>query len=224
MILEGMLWCAKPMVHGAVVDVCATWREGPHLEEERAKALFSEAWARYNAASQELPEEPTLGGRLNIRLASLTLEFVRALEAAGFGQAEAIRVTREVAWRLYRRWASIPKAWGRLVGRGASERMNRTVRAFLRFPFSEPSYRWDVSERDGVVCLDVRRCPVADFFVREEVGEVCAGTWCRLDYPLAEYWGGRYERDGTLSEGDEACHMRWISDDAEQVNDRRTGR
>ena len=94
--------------------------------------------------------------------------------------------------------------------------MNHRVRAFLRFPFAEPAYRWKVWTQKGVVHLDVRRCHVAEFFMGEEAGDVCAGTWCTVDYPLAEYWGGRYERDGTLAEGDEVCRMRWISEDAAQ--------
>ncbi|MFQ5537816.1 MAG: L-2-amino-thiazoline-4-carboxylic acid hydrolase [Gemmatimonadota bacterium] len=216
MIAEVLLRSAKPLVRAAVIDVCTTAGDGPRMALGDAERVFREAWARHRARTHELPKEGTVGGRLNVRLASLTLEFMRTLEATGYERSEAVRLTREIAWRLYRRWASIPRAWGRMRGGSRTNRMNHMLRAFLRFPFSEPSYRWDLSSRSGVAHLDVYRCPVADFFIHEGAGDVCAGTWCTLDYPLAEYWGGRYERDGTIAVGDKVCRMRWIAEEPEQ--------
>ncbi len=216
MIAEVLLRCAKPMIRKTVLDVCGSWENGPRLARREADGLFRDAWTRHRAVFHALPRQPTMGGHLNVGLASLTLEFVRTLQVAGYGKSEAVPITREIAWRLYRRWASIPRAWGRLVGGSPTGRMYQMVSAFLRFPFSEPAYRWEVWERAGVVHLDVHRCPVAAFFLGEEAGDICAGTWCTLDYPLAEYWGGRYERDGTLAQGDDVCRMRWISEDAPQ--------
>lgn len=211
MIEETLLRLVKPVLRAAVMDVCTSGDGGRPLSHEKAEALFGEVWTRHRAVSRGLPREPTLGGRLNVRLASLTLECVRALQAMGYESEEAVAMTASIAWSVYRKGASIPRAWGRLVGRSPASRMDHMVRAFLRFPFSEPSYRWEVQRRMGTVHLDVRRCPVADFFVGEDAGEICARTWCTLDYPLAEYWGGRYERDGTLAEGDAVCRMRWIT-------------
>lgn len=212
MIVQALLHLAKPMVRTTVIRACVSADGAGRMSRADAQAVFREAWARQRGASGSLPAEPTIGGQLNVRLASLTLEFLRTLEAHGYEREVAVQLVTSVAWRVYRAWGSIPKAWGRVTARTAATRMDHMVRAFLRFPFSEPAYRWDVWERDGTVHLDVCRCPVAEFFVGEGAGDICASTWCTLDYKLAEYWGGRYERDGTLAEGDAVCQMRWISD------------
>lgn len=212
MVAELLVYLMKPMVRASMSRAFVSQDPERAMSPASARAVCREAWARHRRAAASLPSEPTIGGRLNVRLASVTLEYVRTLEAHGYEREVAVRLVASAAWRLYRMWGSIPRAWDRLLRRPAETRMSRMVRAFLRFPFSEPAYRWDVRERDGTVHLDIRRCPVAEFFVAEGAGDICARTWCRLDYPLAEYWGGRYERDGTLAEGDAVCRMRWITD------------
>lgn len=216
MTMDGALvWLSKPLIRAVSVRELAeepeeAGRPGPRMSRRDARRIFRNAWSRYAEAAGDLPHQPTLGSRLNVRLASLTLELVRAMEAHGLDRETAIRHMRSLAWVLYRRWATVPKAWGLLRGSTPLSKMEHMVRAFLRFPFSRPGYDWSVSNEEGVVRLDIVRCPVADFFLSEGAGDVCAATWCTLDYPLGEFWGGRYERDGTLASGDPACHMRWI--------------
>ena len=53
------------------------------------------------------------------------------------------------------------------------------------------------------------RCPVADYLTSNGAGDLCVGTWCNLDYPLARMWGGELERHGTLAGGAKRCDFRF---------------
>jgi ubiquinone biosynthesis protein len=55
---------------------------------------------------------------------------------------------------------------------------------------------------------------VAAFFIGQDAAELCVRTWCALDYPLAQKWGGRLERSGTLAMGMKHCDFRWHIDPA----------
>jgi hypothetical protein len=53
------------------------------------------------------------------------------------------------------------------------------------------------------------RCPVADYLGQRDAADLCASSWCNLDYALAEMWGARLERSGTLVSGDACCDFRF---------------
>jgi hypothetical protein len=88
-------------------------------------------------------------------------------------------------------------------------RLRLSVNAFLTFPFGRPGYQFDdVPQADGR-SLDMRRCPVADYLGSRGAADLCAGSWCNLDYALAEMWGGTLERSGTLVAGASCCDFRF---------------
>jgi len=51
--------------------------------------------------------------------------------------------------------------------------------------------------------------PVADYLGGRGAADLCAGSWCNLDYALAEMWGGTLERSGTLVGGASCCDFRF---------------
>jgi hypothetical protein len=57
--------------------------------------------------------------------------------------------------------------------------------------------------------LDMVRCPVADYLGQRDAADLCAGSWCNLDYALAEMWGGRLQRSSTLGAGAKCCDFRF---------------
>jgi L-2-amino-thiazoline-4-carboxylic acid hydrolase len=68
-----------------------------------------------------------------------------------------------------------------------------------------PGYRFDdVAENDGR-SLNMVRCPVADYLGQRDAADLCAGSWCNLDYALAEMWGGRLQRSSTPVAGADCC-------------------
>jgi hypothetical protein len=103
----------------------------------------------------------------------------------------------------------ITKTFTSLVSRDPTQRLRLSVNAFLTYPFSRPGYRFnDVPEDDGR-SLDMVRCPVADYLGQRDAADLCAGSWCNLDYALAEMWGGRLQRSSTLVAGAKCCDFRF---------------
>ena len=87
--------------------------------------------------------------------------------------------------------------------------MQISVNSFLRFPFTPPGYVFErLSSSDGI-SLDMLRCPVAEYFQKQNTSDLCIGTWCNLDFALAEMWGGWLERTETLAAGCERCNFRF---------------
>jgi hypothetical protein len=166
-------------------------------------------FARLDQRISELPSEPTLGSRQNVLLAALTLSFMEALEADSVEHCYAIELTGDVCWRFYRQWGQGTRVATRLITRDPVKRLRLSVNAFLTFPFGQPGYRFDdVPQPDGR-SLDMHRCPVADYLKSQGAADLCAGSWCNLDYALAEMWGGTLGRSTTLVTGGSCCDFRF---------------
>jgi hypothetical protein len=167
------------------------------------------AFARFELQVPALPSEPTVGSRQNVMLAALTLGFLEALERDGIERGYAIELTADVCWRFYRQWGYATRAATRLIARDPVRRLRLSVDAFLTFPFGRPGYQFDDVNQDDGRSLDMRRCPVADYLGDRGAADLCAGSWCNLDYALAEMWGGTLERSGTLVGGASCCDFRF---------------
>jgi hypothetical protein len=171
--------------------------------------IVNEAFDRFERQVPDLPSEPTLGSRQNVLLAALTLSFLEALEADGIERGYAIELTGDVCWRFYEQWGRGTRAATRLITRDPVQRLRLSVNAFLTFPFGRPGYQFDdVPQGDGR-SLNMQRCPVADYLGSRGAADLCAGSWCNLDYALAEMWGGTLERSGTLVTGASCCDFRF---------------
>ncbi|MHA1904472.1 MAG: L-2-amino-thiazoline-4-carboxylic acid hydrolase [Candidatus Thorarchaeota archaeon] len=87
----------------------------------------------------------------------------------------------------------------------------------LKFPYSEPGYRAELYKDNDVYCMDFYSCAVYDFYKQfgEEEMNLFRRSWCTFDYSMAELLveGGKYQREHTLSDGDEVCDMRWFIDE-----------
>jgi len=94
--------------------------------------------------------------------------------------------------------------------------MNFVLRAFKRYPFSEPGYQGEFHEEADHLRTDWIRCAPFEYVkAHGREGELAFffRTWCMYDWALAQIItaNGRYERDHTLSVGDEVCDMRWYA-------------
>lgn len=175
------------------------------------------AFTRFELQVPGLPSEPTVGSRQNVILAALTLGFLEALERDGIERGYAIELTADVCWRFYRQWGYATRAATRLIARDPVRRLRLSVNAFLSFPFGRPGYEFDDVDQDDGRSLDMQRCPVADYLGDRGAADLCAGSWCNLDYALAEMWGGTLERSGTLVGGASCCDFRFrVPADSEQ--------
>jgi ubiquinone biosynthesis protein len=156
-----------------------------------------------------LPAEPTVGSRQNVMLAALTLSLLDTLERGGVERDYAIELTGDTCWRFYRQWGQVTKTVSGFISRDPTRRLRLSVNAFLSYPFGRPGYRFDdVPEEDGR-SLNMVRCPVADYLGGRGAADLCAGSWCNLDYALAEMWGASLERSTTLVAGDSRCDFRF---------------
>ncbi|MGB2608046.1 MAG: L-2-amino-thiazoline-4-carboxylic acid hydrolase [Isosphaeraceae bacterium] len=169
--------------------------------------LLQQAWREFDRLAPLVPQEPTIGSRMNVRLACFTLAFLQATTAAGVERSYAIELIADAAWKIYKKWAALPRLVARLVSRDPIERMDRSINAFLRFPFNPPAYVFERLATDDGTAFHVRRCPVADYFRAHSAPDLCGGTWCNLDYALAELWGGKLGRTTTLVEGYDRCNF-----------------
>lgn len=185
-------------------------RTGWAIRPLRAASSARRGFADYETQRPGLPREASLGGRLMVHLAALTIGLYRALLTRGNAEDEARSLTARVTARAYEKMSSIPTTLSRLGARSARDRVQRATGLFRRFPFSPPAYQMvDVESAADVVAFDVRRCPVAELFRARGLAELCLEAWCNLDFALAESWGARLERRTTLAEGATHCDFRW---------------
>jgi L-2-amino-thiazoline-4-carboxylic acid hydrolase len=186
--------------------------ERGRFTEADTERLLSASWRRYDALTADLPREPGIGPKMNVRLACATLAFYDQLLAEGCESEHAIELIGDAAWAIYQRWGVLARAIARLRSKDAAEQMRVAVDVFLRFPFSRPGYRYErFTTAQGAVAIDMHRCPVADYLAGHDARALCVGTWCNLDFALAELWGGRLERTETIASGCERCDFRFIA-------------
>jgi hypothetical protein len=173
--------------------------------------LVEETWERFHSLALERPSEPTVGARQNVLLACLTLAMFRALLESGVERPYAVELVGDAAWRIYAQWGRLATATTAPLDGGAAVRLRRRVGLFLRYPFGRPGYRYSDRVEPRGRALDMLHCPIADYMRANDAADLCVGTWCNLDFPLAEMWGGRLERQGTLAGGAPRCDFRFVA-------------
>lgn len=199
-MLGPLLW---PFVHRGL---------GNRFDRAVIRAIFDEALASYEGHKETLPRERSAGGRLMVNLAALTVALYRVLRARDVPEAEARALTARVTWQAYEKMAVVPTMVSKIGTKPGRARLERATRAFRRFPFGPPAYAMeDVETTSDTVAFDVRRCPVAEYFISQGLGALCVESWCNLDFPLAQSWEATLERHRTLAAGDDRCDFRWHS-------------
>jgi hypothetical protein len=201
---SAMLRLLKPWLARRATAVLST-RHG----ETRAAQIFAKAFRSVKQPASVYRED-SVGGRLMVECAALTVSLYRALLAEGLTEAQARSQTAAVTSTIYDRMADVPWLLSRLSAGPPRARLERATRSFRTFPFSAPAYVMeDVPDDARTVAFDVKRCPVAEYFQREGLAELCAESFCNLDFAVAEKWGAQLERTGTLAGGAERCDFRW---------------
>ena len=102
--------------------------------------VVSRAWVTFADLSVDFPSQPTVGSRLNVRLACLTLAFFRALMEYGVACPYAIELTADLTGSFYRKWGALRRF---VETRGALENFHsRSVGDIvpLSFPLEPPDY------------------------------------------------------------------------------------
>ena len=172
--------------------------------------LMKQVWARYYELEPSVAIQPTLGGVFTTHAAALVLAMHETLLRLGVAAAQSHRLIYDIGWSVYRQMGEPPLLIASAFTRDPAKRLKLATDMFRSFPFGPPSYEWrDVPSSDGAIAFDCEKCPVAEFFASQNASELCVQTFCRLDFPLAETWGGQLERSGTIASGAERCDFRW---------------
>ena len=174
--------------------------------------VMTQTWDRYYEIEPSVSIQPTLGAVFTTHAAALILAMHETLLRQGVAATESHRLIYDIGWSVYRQMAEPPLLIGAAFTRDPRKRLKLATDLFRSFPFGSPSYQWrDVPSRDGAIAFDCVKCPVAEFFASQDASELCVQTFCRLDFPLAETWGGVLKRTGTIASGAERCDFRWYA-------------
>jgi L-2-amino-thiazoline-4-carboxylic acid hydrolase-like protein len=179
---------------------------------------IDQAWRRYKALAPSLPEEPTVGSRMNVKLATLTISIFKVLLGAGIERAYTIELVSDMTWKVYRQWGRIGQFLVRILPRSllkpmrtdSARRIQKDGTLAQSFPFNPPGYIAKYVPMKGAIAFDMIRCPVAEVFRAHGAIDLCQASWCDLDYALAEMQGLRLHRTTTLVEGADRCDFRFI--------------
>ena len=171
--------------------------------------IMEQVWQGYDQLAPAIPREPKLGNRMNMLLACVTLSCFQALTSAGIERDYAIEMIGDVAWKVYEKWGRLTIFVARLLSRHPRERMRMSVNMFLRFPFTPPGYVFERLDSSDGVAFNMLRCPISEYFRAQGASDLCVGSWCNLDFSLAEMWGGWLERKETLAAGCTRCDFRF---------------
>jgi hypothetical protein len=213
--MYAVAWMMRPVVRSvaqrAIVGRNRLRDRPDHGRFTRAdvRRIHREAWRLFGELASGRPREPTRGGRMNVLLACITLAYFRALLAVGVERAYAVELLADAAWKIYEHWGRVPVVLARFVTRDATGQMRWRVSSFLRFPFNPPAYEFDRAPTPDGIAVTMHRCPVADYLRAHGAADLCVGSWCNLDYALAELWGGSLQRNETLAGGAGQCDFRF---------------
>ncbi len=177
--------------------------------------LLDQSWHDFDEVVPDVSSEPTFGSRMNVRLAALSLAMLRSLTANGMDRKYAIELIGDTCWKIYQYWGRVGRFLGRFSRRDPiqdhAKRISKDGSWPMSFPFNPPGYRARYVATQGGLGFNVIRCPVAEYFHTHGSEDLAVGTWCMLDYPLAEMIDMKLVRTQTLAAGDAECDFRWFS-------------
>ncbi|HVC71008.1 MAG TPA: L-2-amino-thiazoline-4-carboxylic acid hydrolase [Acidimicrobiales bacterium] len=183
------------------------------------RRLLESTWTKFSRLAPDLPAAPTVGSRQNVALACLTLAMLEALLEEDIERTYAIELVGDARWKVYAQWGHLPRLMSCLKSRDPLRRMRTSVNLFLRLPFNPPGYLFkDRPEPQGRAIV-IHRCPVPDYLVSHGARDLAVGSWCNLDFELAQMWGGTLERSGSLAGGAPLCdfHFKVTTPSASEV-------
>jgi ubiquinone biosynthesis protein len=172
--------------------------------------LLKQTWELYYELEPSVAVQPTIGAVFTTHVSAVILALHKTLLRHGITAGESYRLIYDMGWRFYTKMGEPPLLVASAFTRDLRKRLKLATDLFRIFPFGVPSYEWrDVPTTDGAIAFDCVKCPVADFFAKHNASELCVQVACRLDFPLAEKWGGRLARTGTIASGAAYCDFRW---------------
>jgi hypothetical protein len=197
--------------------------EKGRFSKKDVRRILDRTWRIFDILSSEIPREPTIGAKHNVRFACLALCLLKALDEEGVGREYARILISDILWQIYKIGASVPLLIARLLTRDRKRRVRLCAQLFMAFPFNRPGYQYQILPDDSAenaIAVKWTRCPKIDYLKTHQAEDLCLECLCNLDYPLLEYWGGRFDRPCTQAEGAAFCHMRFNIPNERQARER----
>ncbi len=181
-----------------------------HFDEKVVNQIMSNTFKKYQLEEPKLPKQKSFGATITIHLACYSVALYNSLLSAGKNKEEATTILYDISWDVYTKMGDIPMLIASIFSTDKHKKMELTTQVFRTFPFSSPDYGWeDVEADNNTIAFNCTQCRVAEYFMKHNIGDVCYDTWCKLDFPLAEKWGGKLERTGSIANGDKICDFIW---------------
>jgi len=160
---------------------------------------------------------PNIGNYVMAYSSMLDLAIYRALLREKVDPCYATNLIGDINWQFVVNTGGYYRLKRKLIAlktKDPMERMGKFMSDMLKFPYGKPGYRAELYKEGNVYHMNFYSCPVYDFykqFGNEEL-TLFRKVFCTYDYAAAERLieGGRYQREHTLSDGDEVCDMRWF--------------
>jgi len=183
---------------------------GCAMAQRRADELVQQAQQARRARLQQLPDEQTIGARLMLRLAAASVALHTTLVDEGLPPDRARGLVASTMLPLYDRVLAGLSRVSTVLQPDPQRRIEQQIALTRRYAFNPPAWQTrDVDGREPAVCFDIHRCPLADYFEREGLSELCVDAFCEGDELIAERFGVVLERSGTLAGGAQCCDFSW---------------
>lgn len=173
------------------------------------KSLIKKTWTIFGASYSDLSKETNISSKMSIFSACITISFYKALLEYGLTKEYAIQLVGDVSWFIYKKLGYIPLIISKIMSRNKLKRIKICTDLIRKFPFNPPGYEMKDVNCCDTVAYDVEKCIIASYFLQKGEIELCKETWCKMDYALAELWGGELERTSTISCGHDRCDFRF---------------
>jgi len=160
---------------------------------------------------------PNIGNYMMAYSAMLDLAIYRALLEEKVDPGYATNLIGDINWQFVTNTGGYYRLKKKLIAlktKDPLELMGKFLSDMLKFPYGKPGYRAELYKEGNVYHMNFYSCPVYDFykqFGNEEL-TLFRKVFCTYDYAAAERLieDGRYQREHTLSNGDDVCDMRWF--------------
>jgi ubiquinone biosynthesis protein len=173
--------------------------------------ILAQAWEIYLTSAPSLPRQPRVRLWAVMNFACLTLSAYRAMLAFGIEKEYAIQLIYDLVWDVTSRSVRTANQFTTLFVQDNMRRMKILVDQVMKVLFSKPAYQTTNGKLEDGFFMDVHTCPVADYMITNQAADLCVNTWCAVDFGLVDIIGGRLERSGTRSTGEEKCDFRFYN-------------
>ena len=160
---------------------------------------------------------PNIGNYMMAYSAMLDLAVYRALISQEVDPDYATSLIGDINWQFVVNTGGYYRLKRKLFAlqtKDPLEQMGKFLKDILKFPYGEPGYRAELNKEGNAYRIKFFTCPIYDFYKQfgDEELTLFRKVFCTYDYPAAERLGenGRYQRERTLSYGDEVCDMRYF--------------